>query len=197
MRPGPPGARPSRGAAGLAFVALQALAVPGCIGPPEIHRPPRPWPRAEVPAGARGGSAPAKITFVQAGFGRHGMDNRYLKASCGRCDAALEEPVEKCPNCAAQVRWRTTVRCEFCCDPEKLKVRGIEDKRGFCACCCGTGRDPGHRPALGRLPFGMSRTRPGRGPTGGAGSCPACKGSGGCNWCGKQGWLTVPDRFGK
>lgn len=152
---------------------------------------------SRTPSPRRGGSAPARIVFVQAGFSREGRDNRYIKASCGQCDTALEERVEKCPNCAAQVRWRKTVKCEFCCAPEKLKVEDA-DKNGYCAYCGGKSKDANYNPSVRRGLFGLDRTRPGSsGAPGSAGGCPVCKGSGGCKWCEKQGWLTVPDRFGK
>ncbi|MHC4201459.1 MAG: hypothetical protein ACYSU0_15825 [Planctomycetota bacterium] len=160
--------------------------------------PPPPRARARLAAKKqrRGGSAPAHITFVQRGFGGKGTDNRYLTATCGQCDKKLVERLDKCPNCAAQIRWQKTVKCEFCCKPENLDstLKELKDKAGFCARCRGTGKDPNYRAGTDRLPFGMSRGGPNRDAGGG---CFVCKGSGGCNWCEKQGWMNVPDRFGE
>ncbi len=163
---------------------------------PILPPPQRARARLAAKKQRRGGSAPAHITFVQRGFGAKGTDNRYLTATCGQCDKKLVERLQKCPNCAAQIRWRKTVKCEFCCKPENLdaKLKELKDKAGFCARCLGTGKDPNYSAGTDRLPFGMSRGGPNRDAGGG---CPVCKGSGGCRHCEAKGFFPMPDRFGK
>jgi hypothetical protein len=171
--------------------------------PPAVR--PLPSPRHSSSTGARtgtaprlrGGSASVELRASGGGFTKAGRDNRYLKASCGQCGTELSERIESCMDCGAKLRWKDQIKCKFCCPPEKLKIKGIDEneKQGYCAFCFGMGKVSGDAGRVDRLPFGMSRSGPGHG--GSAGNCPVCKKSARCQWCKGDGWMECPDGFGK
>ncbi len=156
---------------------------------------------AAAPARPRGGSAAVSIRAVHRGLSRAG-DERGWTAACARCSTRVTSQVGTCPNstCGAALRWdtRKQIKCEFCCPPDKLTVKDLNeipenDRRGFCAFCGGSGKDPDYKAENSRLPFGMSRDG-----TGGrikAGGCVICKGSGQCRKCTGYGHVDMPETF--
>jgi hypothetical protein len=107
-------------------------------------------------------------------------------AYCGNCNESLDERFATCPNCHAELTWQKDVPCPYC--SKNPKVEGVETKKGFCAFCDGTRKNPNYKMTRDRMPFGMTR--------GETEACPACVGSGSCRKCQGSGRFPVPQWFG-